>query len=339
MGIPPYLEVISVIDHHKTDLNTYTPPMATLSDAQSSNTLVAQKAFEINDSNRKKPHYIHHEREYIEYLHFLYGIIDDTDLLTKVSAVDVQCIASLLNRLKSLSKKKKTEIIDLSDLTRDRQFAKKAAMRILQNDDMYSLYRKVYKYREKEVEKNLTLCAKGEKSNLFSDTKEQNGCCRVGQTKMFASNIRHFTKIKKDIQHVWLQKAQKVHREKPEIDLHIYMTSTIVNAEEVYRGTVGKYSHKDEMWIWVPKEEIAIEHLKSFLNAFQRLPRLKNNLLEAEFLGANGEELASIFKESFLEIPMKKLKKNLPIAVLKYRAGSLNSRKAMVSPYLPSISS
>lgn len=339
MGIPPYLEVISVIDHHKTALNTFAPPMAILSDAQSSNTLVAQKAFEINDGNRKRPHYIHPQREYVEYLHFLYGIIDDTDLLSKVSSLDVQCVASLLNRLKSLASGKKQKIIDLEDLPRDRNFPKKAAERILQNEDMYSLYRKVYQHREKEVEKNLSLCSKGEASNLFADTKEQNGCCRVGQTKIFASSVRQFEKQVNDIRHVWLQKAMKVHKEKPEIDLHIHMISTIVNAEEVYQGTIGKYKHQDELWIWISSKEISVEHLKRFLSSFQSSPGLKNNLLEVEFLGPNADELAMIFKESFLDIPQKKVKKDLPIAVLKYKAGSLNSRKAMVSPFLPMLSS
>ncbi len=338
MGIPPYLDVISVIDHHKTVLNTFAPPMAILSDAQSSNTLVAQRAFEINDSNRKKPHYIHPQREFIEYLHFLYAIIDDTDLLSKVSPIDVQCVASLLNRMKTLHLGKKTEIIDLSDLPRDRNFPKKAAERILRNEDMYSLYSKVYQYREIEVEKNLSLCAKGEASNLFADTKEQNGCCRVGQTKMFAGNVPYFEKHANEIRRVWLQRAIKVHKEKSEIDLHIHMTSTIVSAEEVYRGTVGKYPHKDELWIWIPDEEMAIERLKQFLSSFQGSPAFKNNPLEVEFLGANSDELALIFKESFFDIPQKVLKKELPIAVLKFKAGSLNSRKAMVSPFLPTLS-
>lgn len=339
MGIPPYLEVISVIDHHKSALNTYSPPMAILSDAQSSNTLVAMKAFEINDSNRRKPHYINEDREYVEYLHFLYGIIDDTDLLSKVSPLDVQCVASLLNRLKSLSMGKKTTIVEIDDLPRDRSFPKKAAERILQCEDMYSLYRKVYQYREKEVEQNITLCSKGEPSNLFADTKEQNGCCRVGQTKVFAVNIKAFEKHANDIRQVWIQKAMKVQKEKPEIDLHIHMISTIVNAEEVYQGTVGKYSHMDELWIWVPQKEIAVEHMKRFLSSFQASPGLKNNPMEVEFLGSNADELSLIFKESFLDIPQKKQKKDLPIAVLKYKAGSLNSRKAMVSPFLPMLSS
>src|SRR3989344_2030657 len=49
MTIPPYLEVISMIDHHKSELNTFSPPMAIIADVQSSNTLVASLAFEIND--------------------------------------------------------------------------------------------------------------------------------------------------------------------------------------------------------------------------------------------------------------------------------------------------
>lgn len=335
MGIPPYLEVISVIDHHKSIMSTVAPPMAIVSDAQSCNTLVAQKAFEINDMNRKKPNYIHPDREYIEYLHFLYAIIDDTDLLSKVTSLDVQCVASLLNRLKTLALGKKTTIIDLSDLPRNREFAKIAAARILQNEDMYSLYRKVYEFREKEVEKNLTLCAKGEDSNLFADTKEQNGCCRIGQTKIFEANLPHFEKHADKIRHAWLNKAKKVFQANEEIDLHIHMMSTIVSAEEVYKNRAGKYKHQDELWLWIPESEIAMEHLRRFLNAFQSSPGLKSNPMEVEFLGPNPDYLSAIFKESFVNIPHKVKKVDLPIAVLRYKAASLNSRKAMVSPFLP----
>ncbi|MBM3184472.1 MAG: hypothetical protein FJZ64_04110, partial [Chlamydiae bacterium] len=49
MTIPSYLEVISVIDHHKSELHTSAPPFAMIADVQSSNTLVATLAFEIND--------------------------------------------------------------------------------------------------------------------------------------------------------------------------------------------------------------------------------------------------------------------------------------------------
>ena len=338
MGIPPYLDVISVIDHHKSALNTFSPPMAIISDVQSSNTLVAQKAFEINDERHKKPFFIHPEREYIEYLHFLYGIIDDTDLLTKVSAIDVQIIASLLNRLKTLASGVKTTIIRLDDLPRNSEFPKKAAKRILQNADMYSLYRKVYQYREKEVEKNISLCSKGKASNLFADTKEQNGCCRVGQTKMFSMNVPFFNKHKEKVRKIWIENAAQVNQEREEFDLHIHMISTIVDAEEVYKGNISNYSHQDELWIWIPNTEVAIEHLKRFLNRFQLSPGIVENKLELELFGPNAKELGMIFKESFLDIPQKTHKKGNSMAVLKYKAGNLNSRKSMVSPFLPKLS-
>jgi hypothetical protein len=380
MGIPSYLEVISVIDHHKSSLSTTAAPMAMIADVQSSNTLVAKLAFEINDryslggqspskideelrkaadsplshrilsrllSRRQAaysnlPFYIHPERERIEYLHFLYAILEDTDLLSKVSAADLDCVAALLNRLKSLSLKAETEIIDLGDLAKDKSFLKKGAQRILQNDDMYSLYKKVYAFKEKEVERNLELAASGKSSAIFADTKEQNGCCRVGQTKLFANNFPLFKQHADAIRRVFLAAAKNAFQEKPQIDLHIHMISTIVSAEEVHHGKTASYSHKDELWIWIPEGDLPVEHLKAFLNHFKNSPGLENNPpgggLEVEFLGANAADLALIFKESFFDIPHKSSNKKLPIAVLRYKAGSLNSRKAMVTPFLPTLS-
>lgn len=377
MSIASYLDVISVVDHHKSSLNTFSPPMAIIADVQSSNSLVADRAFLINDRHslggqtaaqieeqiekRKKDSssesarimqrllkrqfaakkssacFVHPDREFIEYLHFMYAILDDTDLLSKVSSFDVECVASLLNRLKSLSCSEEVEIVSLQDLERDKNFPKLAAQRILQNEDMYSLYRKIYAYREKEVLHNIAKAAENKPSNLFADTKEQNGCCRVGQTKIFANNFASFHEHADSIRRVWLDNAMQIYQKKPEIDLHIHMISTIVSAEEVYQGKQGGYSHKDEMWIWVPQEEIAIEHLKRFLNGFQTVSVLKKTPMEVEFCGDNEQELSAIFKESFFEIPQKRLMREIPIAILRFNAGLLNSRKAMVSPYLPSL--
>jgi hypothetical protein len=371
MGIPPYLDVISVIDHHKTSLSTGVPPFAILADAQSCNTLVARQAFLINDryslrgqtlqsinkqltstpstslmqkllqrrlaAERQHSFYVHPERESIEYLHFLYAIFDDTDLLTKVTPIDVETVASLLNRLKTLQTGKESEVISLSDLPRDEKFAKKAAARILQHEETYSLYRQIYLYREKEVEKNLELAIQGVPSNLFADTKEQNGCCRIGQTKMFASNVPLFVKKGDALKRLWLGKAEKVHKEHPDIDLHIHMLSTIVSAEEVYKGKPAKYTHHDELWLWIPPTEMAIERLKSFLSRFQASPGLQGGPLELEFLGSNSKELSLICSESFLPIPHKFAKKDLNMLVLRFAPGALNSRKAMISPYLPTV--
>ncbi len=43
--VPPYLDVISVIDHHKSQLATGQPPVVWISDAQSSNTLGGSAEF------------------------------------------------------------------------------------------------------------------------------------------------------------------------------------------------------------------------------------------------------------------------------------------------------
>lgn len=375
MTIPSYLDIISVIDHHKSQLQTSAPPFAVIADAQSSNTLVARQAFEINDrysfgrqekeeiekqirveinesspsssrvlqrllkkrnlASAKTGHFIHSDREFLEYLHFLYGILDDTDLLSKVSALDIECVASLLNRMKSLVMKKEVEIIALDEISRDKYFPKKAAQKILQNEDMYSLYSKVYAHREGEVAESIVLAGAHKPSNFFADTKIQNGCCRVGQTKIFASSVAIFSSYAEAIQKFWVGESQRIQKEKPEIDLHIHMVSTIVSAEEVYKGTTGTYPHKDEMWIWIPSHETGIEHLKQFLNSFQTSPGLKNNPIEVEFLGPLAKEYQDIFKESFLDIPSAVIHKEISFVILRYKAGSLNSRKAMISPFLP----
>ncbi len=76
----------------------------------------------------------------------------------------------------------------------------------------------------------------------------------------------------KAIRHAWLDASIAVHKEKPEIVLYIHMISTIVSAEEVHKGINGSYPHKDELWIWIPEGENAIERLKTFLNNFKNSP-------------------------------------------------------------------
>lgn len=376
MGIPQYLDVISVIDHHKSQLQTMAPPFALIADVQSSNTLVARQAFIINDqystsgmtvdaidrqikeltcdvkgspsilqkllqkkrvAKTNNSYFIDTNREFTEYLHFLYGIIDDTDLLSKVSAQDVECVVSLLNRMKTIVEGREVEVLCLDDLPRDKNFAKKAAQRILQNEEMYSLYSKVYAHREKEAEQAINLASNGKPSHFFSDTKVQNICCKIGQTKIFACNISQFQSKAHNIASHWVKEAEKLSSEKSEIDLYLHMVSTIVSADDVYKGNAGNYVHKDEMWIWIPETEMAVEHLKRFLTSFQESPGLKNNPMELEFVGKRAKEYALIFKECFLSVPSKVVDGEPSIVILRFKAGSLNSRKAMISPFLPTL--
>ncbi len=375
--IPSYLEVISVIDHHKSTLQTSSAPVATISNAQSSNCMVAEFAFGINDTfsmggmtreeigrhlkesvhdlssspqrrifqrllqrqivaERQEPFFVDPSREFVEYLHFLYAILDDTDLLTKVSIRDVECVASLLNRLKSLTEGREVETVHFDDLARDDKFATAAARRLLQNEELYSLYHKIYREKEKAVEANIRLCFEGKPSTLFADTKVQNGCCRVGQTKMFAKNFPVFESHADPIRAIWLQEAEVFQHERPECDLHLHMISTLAGAEDLFKGTSNHYTHRDELWVWIPMHDAAIGHLKSFLNGFRSLAQLQTSSTEVEFLGENGKDLDQIFNESFMPCPRKIATiPKLPIAIIRFKAGSINSRKAQISPFLP----
>jgi len=378
MKIPSYLQVISVIDHHKSSLQTDMPPTAIISDAQSSNAIVAQIAFNINDQyglggmteamideqlrevekdisilqklriyqrllQKKKVlktehnYYIDPNRETIEYLHFVYAILDDTDLLTKVTRFDVECMGSLLNRLKSLLLKKETEIVHFDDIKENEDFTEKAAERLLQNDDFYSLYSKVYLHKEHGVEENFQRCVNGEPSNIFTDTKILNYCNRVGQTKIFARNYDVFQKYAMQVRKKWYEKALSIYVNNREIMLHLHMVTTIASAEELFKGGKTKYKHQDEIWFWIPPTGLALEKLKLFLNGFKSSSAAGKLAFEVEFLGENARELSQAFKESFLPIEHHLPKKpiDLPIAILRYNAGGLNSRKAMIAPYLP----
>ncbi len=379
--IPSYLEVISVIDHHKSSLHTASAPMAIIADTQSSNVLCAEIAFTMNDrfgtggmseaqigtqvsalckdlssSENKRlvknliqkqlalkegeGFFVDSSREFMEYLHFLYGILDDTDLLTKVSQRDIECVAQLINRMKSISFQHQVEVISLSDIPRDSEFVSKSSQRILQNPDMYSLYRKVYLAKEDAVEENISLCSKGKESSFFIDTKVQNGCARVGQTKMFARNYCVYAKNCQALRKNWYDHCLDFYRDHEEVDLHLQMISTIAGAEDLFAGRKGNYKHNDELWLWIPFSEQSIEHLKGFLNAFRSSPQIQKQEFAIEFYGNMAKNYQQIFTESFLPAPKKIIteKGALSIAVLKYKAGLLNSRKIMITPYLPKLS-
>lgn len=381
--IPSYFEVISVIDHHKTTLQTSSAPVVYLSDAQSSNSVVAELAFTINDfyslggmtpqeieaqvdevkkdfssasSKRifqkllKRLHavkeaetfFIDPSREFIEYLHFLYAILDDTDLLTKVSRRDVECVAELLNRLKSLMEGRVVEIIQLDDIKLDETFVQNAALRILQNPDMYSLYRKIYLAKEQLIEENFLLCAQGKESSIFVDTKLQNGCVRVGQTKLFANNFNSFKVYADKLRDIWVKQSQEFFADRREFDLYLHMISTVPGAEDLFTGSDKKLALKDELWIWIPMTEQSIEHLKSFLNEFRSSPQIVElqKDIDLEFIGPNARELHKIFNESFVPAPhhiSEEHGKGYSMAIIRFPAGKINSRKAMISPYLPNL--
>lgn len=375
--IPSYLEVISGLDHHKMNLSSSSPMTLKIMDVQSANTLVALEAFKINDryslggidpnqidslmkeidlkdasgirvfqrylqrklnvKNESKG-FIHPEREILEYYHFIFAILDDTDLLSKMTLIDLECLASLVNRLKSLQLGKEVEVVNFDHLDKNSPtFPKEAAAVLLQNPDLYSLYKTVYEKREKAVEIHLETILKTPVFPLFEDTKVQNGCARVGQKKLYSSNIKAFKKQKEGLCALWVDEAKSVVEKNPQIDLHLLMISTIASCEDVFKGSKAEYLHQDELWFYLPDNETAKMHFKLFLNQFKQNKMLVKHEKNLHFtiFGKNCAEYKSCIKESFL--PCQIEEKNGPegFIILSHDAGILNSRKTMISPFLP----
>lgn len=373
-----YLNVISVVDHHKSNLKTDSTPMILIGDVQSCNVLVAEQACQMNShyslgnqspesieqqiqelllsthslkhglllkrlldkriaAQTRGKYFLHPEREFCEYFFFIHAIFDDTDLLAKVTARDVECVVMLLNKMKSIMVKKEVEILTLEDIPRDKSFAQAAAKKILQHPDTHSLYEKIYALKEKEVETSLKMALNENMSNLFADTKEQNGCCRVGQTKIFRSNFPSFQNASDKMRNHWLTKAKEVNQLSPQIDLHMHMISTIPSAGDVFNGNGDSFPHKDEIWFWIPNNQEAYDHLIRFLTAFQTTPPIMGNNLSLEIQGQKNSQIQNIFATHFGRVSLVNTHENLSdsLAILRFNAGTINSRKAMISPYLP----
>ncbi|MCF7851608.1 MAG: hypothetical protein K9M07_00010 [Simkaniaceae bacterium] len=295
--------------------------------------LMRKKNMILNKTSR-----IDSDRELMEYMHFIYAIFDDTDLLTKVSKPDVFCVASLLNRMKSLSIQREVESVHFDDIDENASdYVSCCAKRLLQNEELYSLYSKVYQEREMLISQHLKECFTLGQTPIFEDTKIQNGCARVGQRKVFAKNIPLLRQHAAEILNAWVKESIEAAHDMPEIDLHLLMISTIASAEDLFKGAKIEYEHKDELWIYIPPTDVAEQHLKVFLSGFSRSTHLPEEGLEVEFLGKNGKELAMIFQESFIPCSFVFNEYDIPIAIIHYKAGSINSRKSMISPYLPKL--
>ncbi len=372
------VEVISYIDHHKSNITTARPAFGMVrADAQSSNSMIARINFDINDRystggmtkeeieerikkiskhinsptnirilerllQKKRAHeskgdfYVAKEREILEYIQFIFAILDDTDLLTKVSEYDLDVMASLLNRLKSLMLGDEVEIVNFDDILRnDPEFTKKAAKKLLQTHDLYSLYGVIYKAKEEAIDHLIQMTASGKETHFFQDTKllGSGGYAAVGQFKHFARNEpllrKNITKIRK----AWIERSERTFKKGPEILLHMFMVSTVSSAEELFSDSLQKPTYSDEIWFWVPEDDKKAEHyLTNFFLEFAKTPRAVKQELCFEFCGkANRYE--KIFAEAFAGKMFKSehSKSEPTMIVLKVAAGSIKSRKTDVA--------
>lgn len=370
------IDLISVVDHHKSSVKTLSVPTALVGDVQSCNVLLAEQSFLINDrystgglsaeeidrllskattteplgmriyqrllqkrlaARNRPPYFVDATREFNEYFFFLHAILDDTDLLTKVSARDIDCVVQLFNRLASLALRDEVEVISLDHLARDASFPKRGSQEIVQNSQFYEFYAHLYRIKEKIAEQNLIWCAEGNNSNIFLDTKEQNQCARVGQTKLFSVNFPSFLARRELIQMRWKKMAESFSEEHPAVDLHLHMVSTIASAEEMYQGKPATHRHQDELWVWIPSSPVALRHLANFLSRFYENGK---NVLSPLHIRLPSEGILSdrsVFERALPELRREQIDTDASrtIAVIYVPPGSINSRKSMITPFIP----
>ncbi|MBS0621914.1 MAG: hypothetical protein JSR80_03020 [Verrucomicrobia bacterium] len=324
--IGPDLQVISVVDHHRASLQTIKPATCILGDVASCNTLVAEVQFRMND-RYERPRglfFVAKERCQLEYWMLLHAIIDDTDLLERVTLRDVEVTAELINRLKG-------EEVAVIDATHPFE----AAKALLKSPDLHSLYSKIYHVREAEVLRDLQAAATGKRSYLFADTKEQKGKARVGQAKLFSCNFPHFAENAHLLRSHWATEAEAIYHKRPHLNLHMQMISTIAGADEVYRGKQGEYDHQDELWMWVAPTDEGQQQLEHYLSNFTSSPEVSTLPIHVDLIGPKLDRLQATFAKHFKEVRLKPSKElKTPIAVLRFSAGKITSRKANITPHL-----
>lgn len=372
VNLPAYLSVISIIDHHKSDFKTQGPSLALIADTQSCNILMAECLFKINDpyshygltadqidsqlSSLKAENdtsiyiiekllkakkalnqsgaFIHPEREKLDYLLALYAILDDTDLLTKVTARDISTVKELMNRLALFEKGEAVDLISFDSIKKDENFAHHAAALLLKLPEMYKIYQRTLSLMEQEVENEISQLEHGLNEVIFNDTKEQNGVALITQIKLFSQNFNHFDRSEIRIREKWVEKCRKKYEENKQIGLFIMMISTIPSAEEL-GGCIVERVHRDAIWFWIPPKTEA--HLSSFLTGFHTAVKE----IDFELIVINDDgELIELFNHNFKPVEkILKREENVPgkLALLQFKPGLINSRKAMISPYLPRI--
>jgi hypothetical protein len=90
------------------------------------------------------------------------------------------------------------------------------------------------------------------------------------------------------------------------------------------------------LWFWIPGTEPSIDHLAIFLSSFRTAPEVIQNEMALEIRGPHANALSETFQRNFIPLTPKMVpSEETSMAILRFKAGSLNSRKSMISPYLP----
>ena len=284
---------------------------------------------------KKHDKFVSYDREFIEYYHFLYAIFDDTDLLNKVTAFDLRTIASLLNRMKSLSLKDEVEVVNFDDIEGDENFLKLAQRRLLENKDLYSLYVANDEQKKTFLEKQIIECVNKKGMTFFSDTKIQNKYACIGQFKMMRQIEPLFREKRSSIQEIFVERSETIYRENSSVNLFMFMLSSIDSAQEVYQGSTNASNYKDELWFYTPSaEKKGMNNLALFLSSFLGSSKMVNQKYEVECIGPDAQKYSALIKKLGCSASIMSSSASFSLLVLKIACKSIRSRKSDISVHL-----
>lgn len=342
MEISKRVDVISIVDHHKCSIASHFAPVAHISNTQACATLVAElKKALFQRAKRLEPSsWIAKERLLAQNFTLLLAILDDTDLLKKASTRDLEACARLIE-----------ESLALQDFSNAAPFSHSPSRQeLLSHPHVRALLEQLDHFKAQVLEEEIRAAATPlvdaeclpTDPLLFRDTKVQNGTARVGQIKLLPAVRPLFFEHREHIRRSWCARAEKLHHFDPHVDLHLQMISTIEDAQ----GHIGE--GQDELWIWCDTSERSLERLTHFLRGFKISSAMEKERqehpqgLKVHIYGEEEETrgLKNLVYLNFLQ-EEKALKQHpkqegeKPHLVITYAVGRVNSRKSLVSPFLP----
>lgn len=336
------MDVISIVDHHKCHIHSHFAPVAHISNTQACATLVTElkvalmRRAQTLASLQNSTTWISPERVLLQNFALLLAILDDTDRLKKAGQRDLEATASLLNEILTLQEAKPTDLLASHPSLEE----------VLAHPQMQDLFLMIDEKRVSALQEEIT-SATTDLSNsdpaLFRDTKIQNRSSRVGQIKLLPQASAHFMDHAEQLRIFWAKRAKAICQSQPNLSLHLQMISTLLNEKSCS-------DCPDMLWVWCDKNERGYEHLTHFLRGFQASeaiekekawarenPQSKSSLLVTIYaLPQDAKPLKDLVFLNFYEDESRILieEADEPHLSIRYRAGSINSRKGLISPYL-----
>ncbi|WP_157952649.1 hypothetical protein, partial [Candidatus Similichlamydia epinepheli] len=313
-----HLDIISVVDHHKTSLETSTPTLFCTADVQACSVLLQEleESFIRNQDQEEDETYIHHDRTSLYSFSLLASIFDDTDLLAKAKRRDCLAVRRLIEQFTG------------SDLiwVKGRPLSE-IKQQILSHPSAFSIYSKFFDLRKKNIEKAIKDAGHYRSFELFSDTKIQGAGILVGQSKLFLANWEELVKLRAQVIKQWILFCEKKY---PEAFFSCHLMGTMLSSEQILKGKGHQENHKDQLWLTGKSQKKIELFLKNLLEEELHPKEIEIELINGCLLSEKFPLLS--FCQKITQSSVREIDQCL--LTIHFPAGKLNSRKSSLTPHM-----